>query len=116
MPYKEVLSIAGGRIWSGEKALQLGLVDKIGDLNDAIDSAAQFAQIDDYKIISYEKEMDPFEIFLNELLDNLDSKIDINSDFQALAKLFNAQYKFIDPSKKINTAVYCFECEYFNSQ
>ena len=116
MPYKEVLSIAGGRIWSGEKALQLGLVDKIGDLNDAIDSAAQFAQIDDYKVISYEKEMDPFEIFLNELLDNLDSKIDINSDFQALAKLFNAQYKFIDPSKKINTAVYCFECEYFNSQ
>ena len=36
MPYKEVLAIAAGRIWSGEKAQQLGLVDKIGDLNNAI--------------------------------------------------------------------------------
>ena len=51
MEYKEVLSIAGGRIWSGEKALQLGLVDKIGDLKDAIDSAAQFADINDLSLI-----------------------------------------------------------------
>ena len=116
MAYKEVLSIAGGRIWSGEKALQLGLVDKIGDLEDAIDSAAQFADIDDYKIVSYEKEMDPFELFLNELLNNLDSKVEINADLQALGEFLDARYKFIDPNKKINTAVYCFECEYFNSQ
>ena len=116
MAYKEVLSIAGGRIWSGEKALQLGLVDKIGDLKDAIDSAAQFADINDYKIISYEKEMDPFELLLNELLDNLDSKVEINEDLQALGEFLDARYKFIDPNKKINTAVYCFECEYFSSQ
>ena len=32
MRYEEVHAIAGGRIWSGEKALQLGLIDKIGDL------------------------------------------------------------------------------------
>ena len=27
MPYKEILAVAGGRIWSGQKALELGLVD-----------------------------------------------------------------------------------------
>ena len=116
MEYKEVLSIAGGRIWSGEKALQLGLVDKIGDLDDAIDSAAKFADIEDYEIVSYAKEMDPFELFLNELLDNLNSRIEINSDLQELSRFFNAKYKFIDPNQKINKAVYCFECEYFSSQ
>ena len=96
--------------------MQLGLVDKIGDLEDAIASAAQFADIDDYKIVSYEKEMDPFELFLNELLNNLDSKVEINADLQALVEFLDARYKFIDPNKRINTAVYCFECEYFNSQ
>jgi len=116
MAYKEVLSIAGGRIWSGEKALQLGLVDKIGDLKDAIDSAAQFADIDDYEIVSYAKEMDPFELFLNELLNNLDSRVEINADLQALGEFLDARYKFIDPDVKVNKAVYCFECEYFNSQ
>ena len=116
MAYKEVLSIAGGRIWSGEKALQLGLVDKIGDLKDAIDSAAQFADINDYKIVSYEKEMDPFEMFLNELLNDLNSRIEINNNLQALNQFLDARYEFINPDEKINKAVYCFECEFFNSQ
>ena len=70
VPDKEILSIAGGRIWSGEKALQLGLVDKIGDLDDAVESAASFANLDDYMVVSYSKEMDPFDLFINELLNS----------------------------------------------
>ncbi len=116
MPYKEILSIAGGRIWSGEKALQLGLVDKIGGLNEAIESAAVLAGIDDFKTISYSKEMDPFDIFLEELLNNLDAKIDINEQGKMLIKFLNTNYSFINPDKKINTAVYCFECEYLTTR
>ena len=112
MPYKEILSIAGGRIWSGDKALQLGLVDKIGDINDAIESAADIAGIDDFKTVSYAKEMDPFDIFITELLKNLDAKIDLNNQGQMLIKFLNTHYGFINPNKKINVAVYCFECEY----
>ncbi len=113
MPYKEILSIAGGRIWSGEKALQLGLVDKIGDLNDAVESAANIAGIDDFTTISYSKEMDPFDVFLAELLKNVDAKINIdNNKGRMLIKFLNTHYSFINPDKKINTAVYCFECEY----
>ena len=44
------------------------------------------------------------------------SKVEINEDLQALGKFLDARYKFIDPNVKINKAVYCFECEYFNSQ
>lgn len=41
-------SIAQGRVWSGEDALQLGLVDRIGSLQDAIDCAARMAKLDKY--------------------------------------------------------------------
>ena len=116
MPYKEVLSIAGGRIWSGEKALQLGLVDKIGNLDQAIESAAAFADLDDYKIVSYSKDMDPFDIFLNELIDNLGGRFDLSNEVKIFSKIVSAQYKFINPEKRLNTALYCFDCEYFISQ
>ena len=116
MPYKEILSIAGGRIWSGEKAVQLGLVDKIGDLDNAIESAANFAELDDYKIISYSKEMDPFDIFINELLNNFGANINLSSEIKMLGKFIETRYKFINPERKINTAIYCFECEYFSSK
>jgi protease-4 len=43
--------IARGRVWSGEDALELGLVDKLGGLEDAVVAAASFAQLgDDYQI------------------------------------------------------------------
>lgn len=116
MSYREVLSIAGGRIWSGEKALKLGLVDKIGDLDDAIKSAASFADLDDYKIVTYSKEMDPFEIFLSELIDNFGGKLKLSNEARVFSRIVNSQYKFINPDKKINTAIYCFECEYFNTK
>ena len=116
VPDKEILSIAGGRIWSGEKAVQLGLVDKIGDLNDAIESAASFADLDDYMVVSYSKEMDPFDLFINELLNSFGSKISVGSEIKMLSKIIDSNYKFIDLDKKINTAIYCFECEYFSSE
>ena len=116
VPDKEILSIAGGRIWSGEKAVQLGLVDKIGDLNDAIESAASFADLDDYMVISYSKEMDPFDLFINELLNSFGSKISVGSEIKILSKIIDSNYKFINLDKKINTAIYCFECEYFSSE
>ena len=116
VPNREILSIAGGRIWSGEKAVQLGLVDKIGDLDDAVESAAAFANLDDYMVISYSKDIDPLDLFISELLNGLGAKINVSSEIKMLAKLIDTKYKFINPEKKINTAIYCFECEYFTSE
>ena len=112
MPFKEVLSIAGGRIWSGEKALQLGLVDKIGDLDDAINAAANYADLTDFKTVSYTKDLDPFEMFIAELLKNLDVNINISNHGKMFLNFLNKQYNFIDTNKDINVALYCFECEY----
>ncbi|WP_431217412.1 signal peptide peptidase SppA [Puia sp. P3] len=44
-------SIAQGRVWSGTMGLSLGLVDRIGTLQDAIDCAARMAKTNDYRLI-----------------------------------------------------------------
>lgn len=53
MTYAEVDSIAQGRVWSGKEAVGNGLVDELGSLNDAIEAAAELAEITDYKTTNY---------------------------------------------------------------
>ena len=113
MEYEEVHAISKGRIWSGEKAFKLGLVDKIGNLDDAINAASKLANIDDYKVIRYFKDMDPFEVFISELIGNLDTKIEIGENSKKILNFLNEGYKFIEEDKNISMVSYCFECEYF---
>jgi protease-4 len=54
-------SIGQGRVWSGTEALQNGLVDRLGDINDAIASAAKKAKITNYKLVSYPDQVDPLK-------------------------------------------------------
>jgi protease-4 len=46
-------SIAQGRVWSGTFGLSLGLVDRIGNLQDAVDCAARMANTNDYRLLEY---------------------------------------------------------------
>ena len=46
-------SIGQGRVWTGEQAVKIGLVDRLGNINDAIWSAAKKANIKKYKIVPY---------------------------------------------------------------
>lgn len=46
-------AIAQGRVWTGKEAIEKGLVDKLGGLNDAITMAAELADINTYKIKNY---------------------------------------------------------------
>ena len=64
-------SIGQGRVWSGTEALQNGLVDKLGDINDAIASAARKAKLKDYKIVSYPAQVDPFKSLFNDSSDKV---------------------------------------------
>ena len=53
LTYEQVNKIAQGRVWSGVDAKNIGLVDTIGNLDDAIVAAAELAEITDYKIRNY---------------------------------------------------------------
>lgn len=67
----KVDSIGQGRVWTGAQALQIGLVDRLGGLEDAIKSAAKKAKIKDYKLIAYPSLKDPFESLLSSSTDKM---------------------------------------------
>ncbi len=52
-PVEYIDSIAQGRVWSGAKAIKIGLIDKFGGLQDAVDCAARMAKLKDYKLREY---------------------------------------------------------------
>lgn len=60
-------SLAQGRVWSGADAKRVGLVDELGNLEDAIDAAAELAEIDTYGIRKYPKYKSGFERFMEDL-------------------------------------------------
>ncbi|WP_374163369.1 signal peptide peptidase SppA [Arcticibacter sp. MXS-1] len=66
-----VNSIGQGRVWSGTEALKNGLVDRLGNIGDAIRSAARKAKIKDYKVVSYPSQKEPLESFLGSSEDKL---------------------------------------------
>jgi len=110
MSYEDVLPIAGGRIWAGYKALELGLVDKIGGLDEALISAAERSGVEDFAVKNYKKSMDPFDVFLNELLKNINIEINIDPRLKLINSKLEKHLKLIDPEKR-NLLMYCFECE-----
>lgn len=65
--FEQIDEIGGGRVWSGTRAKQLGLVDELGSLNDAINYAAQKAKMKDYNVAAYPKKVSPFEQFFKNM-------------------------------------------------
>ena len=67
VPVEKIAKVAEGRVWTGETALTLGLVDKLGGLQEATAEAARLAKITDYNTEILPKEKD----FFTELMENM---------------------------------------------
>ncbi|MBC7826690.1 MAG: signal peptide peptidase SppA [Chitinophagaceae bacterium] len=63
-------SIAQGRVWSGSRALQLGLVDRLGGLSDAVASAAKLAKLKEYRLRQYPDPPGLFDNFFEDFQQN----------------------------------------------
>ncbi|MEZ4883275.1 MAG: signal peptide peptidase SppA [Chitinophagales bacterium] len=63
-----VETYAQGRVWTGKQALELGLVDKLGSFQDAIDIAAEMVGLDNYRIVEYPRQKDPFQALIDDLM------------------------------------------------
>ena len=61
---EKVESLSQGRVWSGKDAQENGLVDALGGLEDAIETAAEMADIENFNIVDYPKYEDEFEQIL----------------------------------------------------
>ncbi len=68
MTAEEVDKIAQGRVWSGKKAKELGLVDELGNLQTAIDAAAELSGLADYETILIEEEKSSFDKLIADVL------------------------------------------------
>ena len=66
MTQANVDSIGQGRVWTGINAKEIGLVDEIGGLNDAIVFAVETAELEDYRLDEMPAQEDPFEKVLKE--------------------------------------------------
>ncbi|MEI6753668.1 MAG: signal peptide peptidase SppA [Paludibacter sp.] len=69
---EQIKNIAEGRVWTGEDAIKIGLVDKIGGLNDAIKLAVDKAKLKSYNINEYPEKED----FKTKLMKNLGKEVE----------------------------------------
>jgi protease-4 len=65
--YDEIDAIAGGRVWAGSDALELGLIDMYGGLEKSIEVAAEMAGLENYRVQSLPRLEDPMTAIMNQL-------------------------------------------------
>ena len=106
--FSEVLKFAGGRIWRGDTALELGLVDKLGSLEDAIDSMVTKLELEDYKAFSYNNEIE-FEDYLNSLTQDI-----LPVQIQGLLNKISGLNRMFLSEKDRYVVAYCFDCGFRN--
>ena len=73
--YEDIKAIAGGRVWIATSAKEIGLVDEIGGIDEAISYAANMAELEDYQVEYYGQELSPEELIIRELLENFDVSV-----------------------------------------
>lgn len=107
--YDEIKSIAGGRVWIGSAAQELGLLDELGNIDDAINYAVQMADLEDYQVEYYGQELSPEEIIIKELLDSFDVSIKEPEVLTALSGLSKLYSEYTD-LKQPKALIACENC------
>lgn len=79
MTKEQIDAIGQGRVWTGEQAVEIGLVDELGGIDKAIGIAAESAGLDNYSLMNVSASKDFFEEFLQKQLD--DTKMSIAKEF-----------------------------------
>lgn len=90
MSMEEAEKIARGRVWTGEDALKLGLVDTLGNLNAAIQIAKELADIEAYQIKNYPESKSLMEVIMQKISGDKEESID-----EVLAKTFGEEYYYL---------------------
>lgn len=99
--FEDIDAVGGGRVWSGTRAKQIGLVDELGSLQDAVKFAAQKANLKSYSVSSFPKRMTAFEQIFSDLNeDNISARVIKN-------KIGKANYEILEQvtDKKLKSEV-----------
>jgi protease-4 len=118
MSKDQVDEIAQGRVWIGETALELGLVDELGYLDDGVKAAAELANLETYDTQYIQKTLSKSELFWKELFQNVSAsfegafEVEKSSTILSLVKELTADIEAVatlnDPK---GVYAYCLACE-----
>lgn len=98
MTRDQVHEVAQGRVWTGEKALALGLVDEMGGLDEALATAAEMAGLAKYRQVKYPKIKEPLEQLLEGFSDADQAKVAAQ---RAVADNLNTIFPYFDFVKDV---------------
>ncbi len=97
-------SIGQGRVWTGAQALKIGLVDRLGNINDAIKSAAKMAKIKEYKLVAYPEQ----KSVLNKLGESFSTEVktrilqsELGDDYNIYQQIKNIKTKMRTPMARM---------------
>lgn len=118
MELTQVDGIAQGRVWIGEDALELGLVDELGTLSDAINSAAEFAELEQYDTFYVQRSLSPQELFWKEFFGQafgVVGKWQFAETNSAIVDMVKSVVSELDNVRKLNDPmgvyVLCMQCK-----
>lgn len=96
--------IAQGRVWAGKRAIEIGLVDVLGDLDDALRIAAETAKLEDYKVVEYPTIKEDF-------LSTLIKEFKKDQDSEEVANMFSTieERKLYEQYQQIKAILRCKE-------
>lgn len=115
MTLEQVDTIAQGRVWSGKKALELGLVDELGDIDQAIAKAAKLADLTLFDTQVIEQELTPEQLFIQQMFASVSSYLPASLSQSSVLEQMLTQWTgslktiaaFNDPN---HVYVYCDNC------
>lgn len=90
MTKAEIDAVGQGRVWTGEQAVEIGLVDELGGIDKAIETAADLAELSDYNIVGVSGSKDFFQDFLEKQLNDIKMSVvknTLGSDFEYIQTL-----------------------------
>jgi protease-4 len=97
---KPIDDLAGGRVYTGKQALELGLVDRIGTLQDAVKHVADAAKLADYDIRVVPKPKSFLEVLMEDSSDGEPRKgLDVLQKTPSLIDLAQPYLRALDPSR-----------------
>ena len=99
MTMEQVENIAQGRVWLGQDAIKLKLVDQLGGLDDAIVKAAKLAKMNDYETASYPSPLSTWEQLLGSYVGGDDL---LNGKMLAYLGEFYEPFKIINDAKHMD--------------
>lgn len=118
IPLEQVDKVAQGRVWTGQDALEFGLIDKIGDFDDAVSLAAELAKVDQYNLYWVEEPLSPAQQFIQDFMNQVSVHLGIDATamlpqaLQPVAKQViqdtNMLQSFNDPKGQY---AFCLNCQ-----